>query len=201
MSVTTTLRAVPDSAKPRTDTEEKLWRALLDSPGSTATALSTAAGIGKSTAPKILARWEGVGLVARTPGIADGGRRTADRWAIVTDDQTADDLTAGSLPTDDRSADDRPTGGQPCDDQVDEVVDVPVKSERLAPGALRGLVEDYLRDHPGQQVSPNTIGKALNRSAGAVHNALEKLVEGGDVVRTSAKPKKYCLAADTAATR
>ncbi|PSL51376.1 winged helix DNA-binding protein [Saccharothrix carnea] len=180
MSTNRTLRAVPtpetDTAKPSTETEEKLWQALRNNPGSTATALSTAAGIGKSTAPKILTRWEKDGLVARTAGIADGGSRPADRWSITTDDQ----------PTDDQSTDDQPRMHSE-------------KSQRLAPGALRGMVEDYLRDNSGE-FSPNAIGKALDRSSGAVHNALEKLVESGYVVRTSDKPKKYSLAAMTAAT-
>jgi DNA-binding MarR family transcriptional regulator len=183
MSTNRTLRAVPtpatDPAKPRTETEEKLWQALRNNPGSTATALSTAAGIGKSTAPKILNRWEKDGLVTRTAGIADGGSRPADRWSITTTD-------------DDQATDDQPTDDQPTD--VD-----PEKSQRLAPGALRGMVEDYLRDNSGE-FSPNAIGKALNRSSGAVHNALEKLVESGYAVRTSDKPKKYALAATTAAT-
>ncbi|GAA1315763.1 hypothetical protein GCM10009634_86710 [Saccharothrix xinjiangensis] len=79
MSTNTTpvLRVVPDPVKPRTETEEKLWRALSAHPGGTATALSTAAGIGKSTAPKILSRWERDGLVTRTAGTVDGGARPA----------------------------------------------------------------------------------------------------------------------------
>lgn len=52
MSTNRTLQAVPtpatDPAKPRTETEEKLWQALRNHPGSTATALSATAGIGKS---------------------------------------------------------------------------------------------------------------------------------------------------------
>ena len=180
MSTNRNLRAVPapatNPAKPRTETEEKLWQALRANPGKTAIALSTAAGIGKSTAPKILARWEKDGLVTRTAGIADGGSRPADRWSIATDDQPTDDQ-----PTDDHQSDDDPN--QPQSE----------KAQRLAPGALRGLVEDFLRDNPGE-FSPNAIGKALKRSSGAVHNALEKLVESGYAVRTSEKPKKYSLA-------
>ncbi|WP_238412897.1 MarR family transcriptional regulator [Saccharothrix deserti] len=246
MSTTTTrtLRSVPDPAKPRTDTEEKLWQALRDNPGSTAAALSTAAGIGKSTAPKLLTRWEKDGLVTRTTGIADGGSRPADRWSITTDDQPTDDQPTDDQPTDDQPTDDQPTDDQPTDDQptddqptddqptddqptddqptddqptddqptddqptddqpTDDQPEVAGESgadggqqekpERLAPGALRGMVEDYLRDNSGE-FSPNTIGKALNRSSGAVHNALEKLVESGYAVRTSDKPKKYSLA-------
>jgi DNA-binding MarR family transcriptional regulator len=190
MSTNRTLRAVPtpatDPAKPRTETEEKLWQALRNNPGSTATALSTTAGIGKSTAPKILTRWEKDGLVTRTAGIADGGSRPADRWSITTDNQL----------TDDQPTDDQRTGDQPTDDDPGKQSE---KSQRLAPGALRGMVEDYLRDNSGA-FSPNAIGKGLNRSSGAVHNALEKLVASGYAVRTSDKPKKYSLAATTAAT-
>jgi hypothetical protein len=43
----------------------------------------------------------------------------------------------------------------------DQPTDQPEKSQRLAPGALRGMVEDYLRDNSGD-FSPNAIGKALN---------------------------------------
>ncbi|WNV90198.1 MarR family transcriptional regulator [Umezawaea sp. Da 62-37] len=211
MSTNRTLQAVPTPAtvpaKPRTETEEKLWQAVRNHPGSTATALSATAGIGKSTAPKILTRWEKDGFVVRTAGIADGGSRPADRWSIVTDDQPIeepepDDQPTDDQPTDQPEPDDQPTDDQPTDqpepdDQPTD--DQPEKSQRLAPGALRGMVEDYLRDNSGD-FSPNAIGKALNRSSGAVHNALEKLVESGYAVRTSDKPKKYSLAAATAAT-
>lgn len=189
MSITTksALRAVPDPVKPRTDTEEKLWKALLHNPGSTAAALSVAAGIGKSTAPKILNRWERDGLVTRTPGVADGSSRPADCWSITTTAEEPPD----DQPTDDQPTDEKP--GEANEAQVDG--ETKPTSERLAPGALRGMVEDYLREHAGQQFSPNAIGKALGRSSGAVHNAVEKLVQSGYAVRTSDKPKKYSLAA------
>ncbi|MEU4767697.1 MarR family transcriptional regulator [Actinosynnema sp. NPDC023794] len=196
-----TLHAVPNLRKPRTEAEEKLWQALVDNPGSTAVALSTAAGIGKSTAPKILTRWEKEGLVARTIGITEGGSRPADRWSITTDDRHTDEERS----VDDGSAGDQPASAQPApendmltNDQPtaagDMQVEIQPKGERLAPGALRGMVEDYLREHSGQDFTPIVIGKALTRSAGAVHNALEKLVASGYVVRTSDKPKRYALA-------
>ncbi|MEV8438800.1 helix-turn-helix domain-containing protein [Actinosynnema sp. NPDC051121] len=195
-----TLRAVPNLTKPHTETEQKLWRALLDNPGSTAAALSVAAGIGKSTAPKILVRWQQDDLVTRTPGIADGGSRPADRWSITTHGRVSDD---------DRSAEHEPTAVEPVQDQHEAEGDVPVgeqptaadmsqgdarpKGERLAPGALHGIIEDYLREHPVQDFTPHALGTTLNRSAGAVHNALEKLVASGYAVRTSDKPKRYAL--------
>jgi hypothetical protein len=82
---TRTPRSGPDQgtrtvAMVRTDTEDKLWQALHANPNSTAADLASAAQIGKSTAGKILAKWEKDGSVTRTPGIAEGGRRAADLW-------------------------------------------------------------------------------------------------------------------------
>ncbi|MFT7837745.1 MarR family transcriptional regulator [Saccharothrix sp. BKS2] len=211
-NTTPALRAVPDPVKLRTDTEEKLWQALLDDPGSTAAVLSTAAGIGRSTATKILARWDKDNLVTRTPGIADGGSRPADRWSITaidertvdqpTGDESIDDELNEKEGVDDRSTDDRSADGEAAVTAGAEVAEAGADREvqpaggRLAPGALRGMVEDHLRENAGQEFSPNAVGKALNRSAGAVHNALEKLVEDGYAVRTSDKPKKYSCAVD-----
>lgn len=63
-------------------------------------------------------------------------------------------------------------------------------STRLPKGALRGQVEDYLAENPGDH-SPVEIGQVLGRSSGAVANALETLVELGDAVRTGERPKRY----------
>src|SRR5436309_13484475 len=78
-------------AAARTAAEDKLWAALHVNPHATTGDLSSAAGIGKSTAAKILARWAGDGSVTRTSGIAEGGRRVADRWSI-TDTDTTDEV-------------------------------------------------------------------------------------------------------------
>lgn len=69
---------------------------------------------------------------------------------------------------------------------------------RLAAGALRGQVEDFLRDHPDSEFTPHQIGKSIGRSSGAVHNALEKLTAIGTARKTSARPKKYTLDPATA---
>jgi hypothetical protein len=69
------------------------------------------------------------------------------------------------------------------------------KSERLAPGGLRGMVEDWLRDHPGEQAGPTKIAKDLGgKSSGAVSNALDKLVADGVAVKAQDKPKRFALA-------
>src|SRR5437879_1774482 len=70
----------------RTAAEDKLWETLHSHPNGTAAELSAAAKIGKSTAQKILVRWAADGSVTRTSGIAAGGRRAADLWAITDTD-------------------------------------------------------------------------------------------------------------------
>jgi hypothetical protein len=74
------------AARARTATEDKLWEVLHSHPNSTAAELSVAAGIGKSTAAKILAVWGADGSVMRIGGIAEGSRRAADRWTIIDTD-------------------------------------------------------------------------------------------------------------------
>jgi hypothetical protein len=221
---TRTLRSVPDqatAAKVRTDAEDKLWEALHANPNSTAAELSSAAKIGKSTAQKILARWMADGSVTRTAGTAEGGRRTADLWSITdvdgapVDADQVDDLPAGDIDSADTAqsdpitlidadttdtevpdqaetgpADEGTTDGDTAKDGVGAE-----KSARLAPGGLRGMVEDYLRDHPGEEFGPTAIAKALGgKSSGAVSNALDKLVEATTVVKTKESPKRFALA-------
>lgn len=213
------LRSVPDPASEppsaaRTAAEDKLWEALHANPGTTTSELSSAAAIGKSTAAKILARWAGDGSVTRTPGIPGGGRRAADRWSITgppadvgtepdeaIGPRAASPATAASDVATPAEFADAPDGAATTVDGLPETAnvngdpegDAVTKATRLAPGALRGLVEDYLRDHPDDQFSPSKIGKALDRSAGAVNNALDKLVQTGYAVQTNDAPKRFAI--------
>lgn len=290
MSIDITL---PDNAsttehgddRPATDrtatAADHLWAALHARPGGTAEELSTDAGIGRSTAAKILARWVADGTAVRVP---TDGKRSASRFAIPTpDDSTPDtpdnstdsvatvpsdphaasqaeplnvdpvadapaaadgepdqDDTAGDgsnhEPADagatDRSSDaphdagdveadtattdpttpdpvltapepDRdpaavagtPTDGpNDEDDSTDGARAITTRGPRLAPGALQGMVEDYLRDHPNEEFGPTKIGHDLGRSTGAVGNALERLVASGYAIRIKERPKRYALA-------
>ena len=61
------------------------------------------------------------------------------------------------------------------------------------PGALRDLVEEHLRKFPGTAFTPHQVGKALTRSAGAVANALDKLVSLGVAQMVTDKPRAYRL--------
>jgi hypothetical protein len=232
---TATLRSVPDqstAATVRTDTEDKLWEALHANPNSTATDLSSVARIGKSTAQKILAKWAVDGSVTRTAGIAEGGRRAADLWAITDgdaalsaaapvdhDDAPADDDATATAQADPDSPvtpdatdtnDATPAEDDPTEPATTDPSDAVADNEdsggggkaRLASGALRGLVEDHLRDHSSEQFGPSAIAKALGgKSSGAVSNALDKLVADGTAVKTNDKPRRFALApAEAAAT-
>jgi hypothetical protein len=221
--------AVPESTATttaRTETEDKLWEALRANLNSTAAELSSDAGIGRSTAAKILARWANDGSVTRTSGLAEGGRRAADLWAITdpnapsptsniavtehvadTDENAAtpsdtrtqttdtDETTAkGDAPDQATAAAEADTGEPSAEDTS---ADGQQKTRRLPPGGLRGLVEDWLRDHPRDEFSPSAIGKALGRSSGAVANALDKLVADGYATQTCDKPKRFTAAKTT----
>ncbi|SDN05653.1 hypothetical protein [Allokutzneria albata] len=235
----------------RTDSEDKLWKALHTNPNSTTNALAHTAEIGKSTAAKILARWDKERCVTRTPGIAEGGRRAADLWAITETD--APDSPRGSSSANDTAVEEAvpvapvqtmapemcaedssgssanspialvpmpscentwrqsdattvassepgatedtvPVSSDDCDDSG-PLPDGETKLQRLAPGTLRGMVEDYLRDHPGEEFGPTAIAKDLGgKSSGAVSNALDKLVIDGTAVKTNDNPRRFTLA-------
>ncbi|WP_345365444.1 hypothetical protein [Saccharopolyspora cebuensis] len=136
---------------------------------------------------------------------ADGG--AAERLAA----EPGASATADTAPEPEETplASDAPEAGATAPEPAEPplVVDVPeadpgssqetAQPERLAPGALHGLVEDFLREHPGQEFGPSQIGKALHRSSGAVNNALEKMTTKGVVVKTREAPKRFSLAGDT----
>ena len=62
---------------------------------------------------------------------------------------------------------------------------------RLGKGELRAQVEDHLREHPDRAWTPTAISKVLNRSAGAINNACEKLLETGVVTTFEDKPRRF----------
>jgi len=200
----------------RTAAEDKLWAALHAHPGATSGDLASHAGIGRSTAGKILAAWASEGSVTRTSQSASDGRRAADIWTIseTVDDQVICATTAqpemeagialdtATDPTDCAGSGDITVSDSGTEEQRRTTSTTPTnagttmpdgagKAARLGKGALRGMVEDYLTEHPGEQFSPSVIGKALGRSSGAVSNALDKLVADGYAVQTQEKPKRF----------
>ncbi|MFI6350232.1 hypothetical protein [Streptomyces sp. NPDC050560] len=66
---------------------------------------------------------------------------------------------------------------------------------RLAPGALRELVIGHLRAHPGEAFTATKISRVIERSSGAIANALVTLVKQGLAEQVSDAPRTYRLSA------
>jgi predicted transcriptional regulator len=160
---------------PATPATEALLGALADRPGATATELAQAAGIGRSTAAKLLATLADQGRVLRQPGGLKDGRRAADRWTLP-----------APLPTQDPGAPPTAAPTLPAEPS-------PTEAGRLGAGQLRQLVLGCLAERPGQALSPTAIAKTLDRSAGAVANALRVLAGQGAVTQTQQKPRRYTI--------
>ncbi|WP_280416850.1 hypothetical protein [Nocardia carnea] len=217
----------------RNDSDAALWAALGAYPGFTTAELAGAAGIGVSTARRVLSNWEDTGAAcshrdpespraaktwttaepAATPKPAAPDPATAPEPAaaqqitpVEADTMNTDPgapaapvpadpgqtATAAATPTGDGDTDAAPATPEGDDDASAAQQE---SGPRLRSGALRGQVEDFLRDHPDEEFSPHQIGKTLNRSSGAVHNALVTLTKGGTAHQTSAAPKRFALAA------
>jgi hypothetical protein len=97
------------TVKPRADDEVK--KALKDSPGATVEGVAGTAGIGRSTARKVLARLAEAGEVTRVEGGREAGRRLPDRYSlpgtqvpernathVVAESSAAAETTAGEGP-------------------------------------------------------------------------------------------------------
>ena len=176
-----------------TATADRLWAALQAHPGSTTEQLAAHASLGQSTAGKILARWVSEATISRNmPNGTGKGRRPATFTIAASADVipgASDTHPERDKPaSDDVATDPTPSDPTPGDDTSAE------KVARLTPGGLRGMVEDYLRDHPTDDLGPAKIGTELGRSSGAVANALDRLVKDGYAQMTSPKPKRYRLA-------
>jgi len=183
----------PPSTDTKPDTAEtKVRRALEADPGTTAAVLATAAGVGRSTATKILSRWAAEGVVTRSDGKDQSvpvtwtwGAHAADDPFEVEETDNADGQETVSSPV--------PTPDPITTDPA--VLDTPTTEasakDRLPKGALYELVKEFLHKHPGEEFGPAKIGTELVRSSGAVNNALEKLVTNGLATKTCEAPKRF----------
>jgi len=68
---------------------------------------------------------------------------------------------------------------------------------RLRNGELRAMVARVLADQPGSPLTPGAIANILNRSSGAVGNALKVLADRGDAELAATAPLAYRATATT----
>ncbi|KAF4408922.1 MarR family transcriptional regulator [Streptomyces lycii] len=71
------------------------------------------------------------------------------------------------------------------------VITPPGEKKRLAPGALRQMVIEHLAAHPGEAFTATKISRVIEKSSGAIANALEKLVNQGIAEQVSDKPRTF----------
>jgi MarR family len=125
-----------------TPAAQALLAALAHRPAATATELATAAGIGRSTATKLLATLAAQGRVLRQSSGHKDGRRAADRWTLPAPATTQD-----------------PDASTPVAPASSVAPTPPTElassgSGRLRPGALRDLVLACLAERSGQAPRP-----------------------------------------------
>ncbi len=109
---------------------------------------------------------------------------------------TASDALSDTAEHDDQSA---PLAAEPgrdsdCGAETEEaapIVGAEPGPARLGKGELRAQVADHLRDHPDRAWTPSAIAKILGRSAGAINNACEKLLETEAVTTFDDKPRRF----------
>ncbi|HYA45865.1 MAG TPA: MarR family transcriptional regulator [Acidimicrobiales bacterium] len=159
------------AAEEPTGTQGAVLAVLAKLHVATAADVAEAAGIGRSTANKALAALESDRLVERELGGRNGTRRLPDRW---------------SLP---RKAMTGPAPAESIDGQA-------APTARLSRGDLGTMVLAHLRANPGAEHSPTSVANAIGaKSSGATANALVRLVERGEAVQTTEKPKRYQVVA------
>lgn len=152
-------------------TEDKVKKALTDNPGSTTAKLAMAAGVGRSTAAKILARWGREAIAIRTEG---DGPRNPDTWALATSapDAAAPDIEDAQPPVTATSSADGPIA-RACDAAEDtgatedEAIDVDGTTEDTTAARVAGTGSEAADDAATvtavDEVAPFSDADAENR--------------------------------------
>ena len=179
-------------ARPQRISDDTITGALAAAGEATAAEVAERVGMGQSTAAKRLAVLEGAGAVRRQPGGRVNGTRVPDRWSVphvrarVPSPAVRPDIVATAVDS---------TAAAPTEGAATEPAGAGGGSGRLVRGALGILVRDYLAAHPGEDLGPTQVGKALGRSQGAVSNALGRLEAAGEARLVSVTPRRYRIVA------
>jgi hypothetical protein len=166
--------------------------------GITARDLATAAGVGASTAAKVLVAMETAGTATRTPGPANGNRKPADLWrpatapeeTVMTDPTAADEIPAAddTAAADEASAADDTAAADeaPAADDTAAADEIPATDG----GSMR-IVESHMAK-PGEtvhfEVSGDDVTNTGDREAGIFLTESGKIVADVPVTVTAAEP-------------
>lgn len=159
---------------------------LTAAPQATAAQIAVSAGVGRSTAGKMLAQLESDGEVRRTEGGREGNRRLPDLWSLG--GQPADEAGEG------KSAK-APTAEEPAGGKGEPTASASEpEGGKLKPGGLDPLVLGFLEANKDSGPhGPTQVAKALQRSSGAVGNCLERLTKDKKVKLVTEKPRRYSI--------
>ena len=192
----------PVSAPPARPADRKVLivaGVLGDNPGgATVAEISAESGLATGTVVRLLAAMEYAGAAERIP--ADEHSGMPDRWTPGT--TKASEVDPTNVPA--------PPAPQPCPTcghvtrtrsvgpggyGVRRLTAAPGfnsdGTSRLGKGALRALVLEFVNAHPGHVLSPSTIAKELERSSGAVGNALDVLAAHGQITLATEAPRAF----------
>jgi len=205
----TTTTAPPQgvTASVEGSTDDRVRSALAAGHDLTVVRLADAAGLGKSTVAKALARLEAAGQAARTPGGRGNGTRQPDHWNAAAPSPSRRRSRSRDVGgTGPQTATPAPNGAtKPAAAHQPDPAPAPANTgtggtagrnpktgtARLAPGGLTALVADHFAKHAGVRLTSGEVGRALNRSAGAVRNACDKLVRDGALQLAEQTPRRY----------
>ncbi|MFJ9619065.1 helix-turn-helix domain-containing protein [Streptomyces noursei] len=90
--------------------------------------------------------------------------------------------------------DNAPASSEATEAQRTPTQPAPTKDGRLAPGALRQMVIDHLHAHPDEAFTATRISRVIEKSSGAIANALVKLVGLGIAEQVTDQPRTFRLA-------
>jgi hypothetical protein len=157
--------------------KQAILEVLKVEPQASVAQIAVSAGVGRSTAGKLLAQLESDREVRRTEGGRDGKRRLPDLWSLA--DQQPAASAAKAKPASGR-ANGKPAVANGNGDQ------------RLKAGGLDPLVLDYLKQNADSGPhGPSAVAKALQRSSGAIANCLARLAKAKKVREVTDKPRRY----------
>ena len=170
------------------NTKQAIIEVLKATRQATVAQVAVSAGVGRSTAGKMLAQLESDGEVRRTEGGRDGNRRLADLWSLAGKQPANADVEGKSAKA--SSAEGPAAGkGEPTASASEP------EGGKLKPGGLDPLVLGFLEENKDSGPhGPTQVAKALQRSSGAVGNCLERLRKDKKVKLVTEKPRGYSIA-------